>query len=235
MHSPGKINELSVILPAWNEADNLPDTIKKLSDLLRDTVDLEIIVINDGSTDQTISVLQALAGDYPMLRWITQPENQGYGAAIRAGLESAKKDFVFITDADGQIDCSPLPGLLKEFQGWDLVIGFRQKRKDPFYRIIYGKAWNILCRILFNTKLRDIDCAFKLMRRESLKGTPFISSGAMISVELVSRIRQNHGVVKEIAVNHFPRQFGKPSGGSLKVIYRAIKEMVFLYPNLKSK
>jgi glycosyltransferase involved in cell wall biosynthesis len=235
MPHPEPINGLSVILPAWNEADNLPAIIKTLQDLLQNLVDIEIIVVNDGSTDQTAAVLKKLSSRYPDLQWVTLKENKGYGAAIQAGLSRAQKDFIFITDADGQIDCTPLPGLIKDHQGWDIVIGQRKHRQDPVYRIWYGKAWNILCRLLFKIKLNDVDCAFKLIRKASLQGGPFLSSGALISVELVCRILQNHGTIKEITVNHYPRRYGKPTGGSWKVIYRAFREMVHLYPLLKRK
>lgn len=236
MNRQGKIQGISIILPAWNEADNLPGTIDKLSHLLDKQVEhFEIIVINDGSTDDTEKVLKKLSLEYRFLKWINLDENKGYGAAIRAGLSSASEDFIFITDADGQVDCSALPGLINEYKGWDLVIGYRPDRKDPLYRVIYGKIWNLLCRRLFKTDLRDVDCAFKLIRSAFLKNSVFQAYGAMISVELVTCIKKQQGIILEIPVNHFSRKYGKSSGGSLRVIIRAFKELTTLYPSLRSR
>jgi glycosyltransferase involved in cell wall biosynthesis len=172
--------------------------------------DFEVIVVNDGSSDDTASVLDGLRRRYgTRLRVVTHPENRGYGGALRSGFTAAEKDFVFYTDGDGQYDVGELPRLLAHMgPATGLVNGYKVERHDPPHRVFIGNVYNFCARLLFRIRLRDIDCDYRLIRRSLLERLSLTSTSGTICVELVRKLELSGAGVVEVGVRHFPRLHG---------------------------
>lgn len=205
-------NGLSVFFPAYNDAPSLPGLLAKTFAVLKENVeDYEVIVVNDGSYDDTGEVLENLKNLYGAhLRVITHPQNRGYGGALRTGFASATKEFVFYTDGDGQYDVSELPKLLALMTPEvSFVNGYKLERNDPWHRIFIGKAYNQFARMLFQVTLRDIDCDFRLIRRRLLDEIELESTSGTICVELVRKLELTGMEVREVGVHHYARLHGR--------------------------
>jgi glycosyltransferase involved in cell wall biosynthesis len=223
---------LTLFFPAYNEEENIAEAIESSRDALMSSPyirDWEIIVVDDGSRDRTREVAESIAADCPQVRVISHGENRGYGAALRTGFDSARMDYVFFTDADLQFDITDLLSLLARLGEYDVVVGYRAPRQDPFMRKLNAAVWNVLNRILFGLHIRDIDCAFKVFRRELLQNIELTSKGAMINAELLIRLARQGVSIKEVPVSHLPRVAGSPTGAKPVVILRALREMISLY------
>lgn len=228
---------LSVFFPAYNEAANIADAINRIvstADRIPEIAErgnYEVIVINDGSVDHTGDIAAAFAADHPErhIRIINHDGNRGYGAALQSGIRAAVHEFIFYTDADLQFDVRELRTLLAYAEEYDAVIGYRAPRRDPFMRLLNAWGWNRLNRLLFGLKVRDIDCAFKLYRRELVQQLPITSKGAMVSAEMLIRLSRTGARIKEVPVSHLPRTRGEATGAKPGVILRAFREMVHLY------
>lgn len=223
---------LSVFFPVFNERENLPITIERTIRTLESTpfvFTYEIIIVNDGSSDGSAELANSLARQIPNVRVVHHPENRGYGAALKTGIAAARMEYVFFTDADLQFDIIELHSLLVHVDEYPVVIGYRAPRRDPFMRLVNAWGWNLLNRMLFGLAVRDIDCAFKLFRRELVQNLELQSKGAMISAETLIRLTNSDVPVKEVPVSHLPRKRGSPTGAKLSVIYRAFAEMIELY------
>lgn len=223
---------LSIFFPAYNEEANIALAVEKTLRVVEDSPyvrDYEIIVVNDGSKDRTREVAERLARTHSHVRLVNHERNMGYGAALRTGLTEATKDYVFFTDADLQFDILELQNLLVHIPNHDAVIGYRAPRRDPMMRLINAWGWNLLNRAFFGLRIMDIDCAFKLFRRDKVQSLPLKSRGAMISAETLIRLTRSGAKVKEIPVSHLPRLYGSPTGAKPSVILRAFREMVSLY------
>jgi glycosyltransferase involved in cell wall biosynthesis len=186
--------------------------------LLRDTfavlekhvADYEVIVVNDGSRDKTAEVLEQLVQEHgSLLRVVTHPKNRGYGGALRSGFAASRKEFVFYTDGDRQYDVGELPRLL-ELVGPDtgLVNGYKLDRHDPAHRIWIGNVYNFCARLLFRIRIRDIDCDYRLIRRDLLEKIHLTSTSGTICVELVRKLELSGCHVAEVGVHHYARQHG---------------------------
>ena len=217
---------LSIVLPAYNEEANIEKAIQMATDVCtRHCEDHEIIVVDDGSSDATASIVAKIAAEDPHVRLIKHEVNKGYGGALLSGFFAAKMDLVFFTDSDNQFDLDELAVFIDLIQSVDVVAGYRIKRMDPFFRRLNAKAWNYLVRALFYVPVRDIDCAFKMFRREVFDGLELTSVGAMVNTELMVKLGRSGYRVVEVGVSHFPRTAGKPQGASIKVIIRAFTEL----------
>jgi glycosyltransferase involved in cell wall biosynthesis len=157
---------------------------------------------------------------------IVHPDNLGYGAALRSGISAASKQWILLTDADLQFDLTQLEDFLPFAEDHDLVLGRRVARMDPFGRRLAAALWNRLVDLVFGLPVRDVDCAFKLVRSELVKDMPLSASGAMISTELIVRCLAQGARLKEINVRHRPRVAGHQSGTSPRVVARAFRELV---------
>jgi len=217
---------LSVFFPCHNEQDNIETlTLRTLKMLKAISDDYEVIIVDDGSTDRTAQVAQNLTQQSPHVRLVQHPVNQGYGAALQSGFRAATKQWVFYTDGDGQFDIDELPPLVELIDQYDIVTCYRINRQDPLLRKFNGWAWTKLVNLLFHFKLRDIDCAFKLYRREIFDRLELQSTGALIDTEILARAKKHGYTMVQRPVHHYPRTAGTQSGASLKVIFRAFREL----------
>jgi len=203
---------LSVFFPAYNDAPSLPALIGTAFAVLeRYVADFEVIVVNDGSADNTGEVLEELCGRYgPRMRVVTHPRNRGYGGALRSGLAAATREFVFYTDGDGQYDVGELPLLLERVRpGVGLVNGYKLERHDPAHRVWIGRVYNFCARFLFRIRIRDIDCDYRLIRRALLDKIQLSSTSGTICVELVRKLELSGCIVAEVGVHHYERKHGR--------------------------
>lgn len=216
---------ISVVLPAFNEAENLAATVSGAADALdRLGADYEILVVDDGSTDETPKVCRELVARYDRLHVIRHPRNRGYGAALRSGFNSARCELIFLTDADGQFRFDHISEFLACLDKIDMVIGYRANRQDSWHRKLNSRIGNAIARALLGVRARDINCAYKLLRREALRHLPLSCDGAMISTELLALASRAGWRLEELPVTHFPRRFGQPTGARPRVILRTILE-----------
>jgi glycosyltransferase involved in cell wall biosynthesis len=217
---------VSAVLPAYNEEAIIADTARTMARVLRDLVpEYEVIVVNDGSRDATAARVETVVGEDPSVRLISHSVNRGYGAALATGFSAATKDWIFITDGDKQFDVRELAGFLTQMDGCDLVIGFRVPRRDPLMRRLNGWGWNRLVRLLFGAVARDVDCAFKLFRREVWESIRVESGGATFSAEFLIKARRAGFLVRERRVTHLPRTAGRATGARPDVILRAFRDL----------
>lgn len=220
------MTSLSIALPAYNEADNITPMIDMARDKVAPLVDdLEIVIVNDGSADNTGAVVAAISDQDPRVKLVEHPVNLGYGAALRDGILNATKELVFITDADLQFDLQEIEGFLPLIEEADMIIGYRYARSDPWHRRFFGHGWSWLVNLLFGYTARDIDCAFKLFKREVVETVNVQSGGAMFSAEFLVRAKQAGYRIIERPVSHYPRVAGSQTGARLDVILRAFREM----------
>jgi glycosyltransferase involved in cell wall biosynthesis len=227
-----KFPSLSVFFPAYNDAPSLPGLLEKTFAALQAHVaDYEVIVINDGSYDHTAQVLEELRLKYaPLLRVVTHEQNRGYGGALRSGFSSARKDFVFYTDGDGQYDAGELPKLLELMTPeTGLVNGFKLERHDPAHRIWIGSTYNFCARLLFGIGIRDIDCDFRLIRRTLLQKVHLTSTSGTICVELVRKLELTGCRVAEVGVHHYARLHGKSQFFRLRSLATTLLELIRLW------
>jgi glycosyltransferase involved in cell wall biosynthesis len=227
-----KTSSLSVFFPAYNDAPSLPGLIDRTFAVLTEHVaDFEVIVVNDGSYDNTAAVLDELQQKHgPRLRIVTHPVNRGYGAALRSGFAAATKEFVFYTDGDGQYDVGEIPLLLEHMApGVGLVNGYKLERNDPWHRIFIGAVYNRFARFLFRIKLRDVDCDFRLIRRQLLEEIHLTSTSGTICVELVRKLELSPYRTVEVGVHHYPRLHGRSQFFRLRSLLKTLYQLIRLY------
>ena len=227
------MRDISVIFPAFNEEANIRCTIEAVRKVLpKVAARWEIIVVNDGSTDDTALVCDELRARYPELKVIHHQQNRGYGAALKSGIMSANYDLVFFSDSDGQFDFNELQQLICWAEDFDIIAGYRAKREDPFYRRLNALGWNVLVRLVLGIKIRDIDCAFKLFRRSVFDHIQIRCVGAMVNTEIFAQATRLGMRIRQVKVSHFPRRYGKQSGANPHVIAVAFRELCLLWRKL---
>jgi len=224
------VDSLSVFFPCYNEQDNVAQTTQQGLDVLEKlNIDFEIIIVNDGSKDGTAEIADKIAAKHSSVKVVHHSTNLGYGAALQSGFKTATKKFVFYTDGDGQFDMKELPALLGLMDQYDIVSCFRVNRQDPLLRKINAWCWTRLVCFLFNMNIRDIDCAFKLFRREIFDNIEMSSTGALIDTEILARaIRKGYSITQR-GVHHYPRRAGEQTGANIMVILRAFRELFKLF------
>jgi len=225
---------ITAFFPCYNEQGNIGRTVEQALKVLESLgADFEVIVVDDGSTDETSAIADRIARRDSRVKVVHHRRNLGYGAALQAGFKAATKELVFYTDGDGQFDISELPPLVALMEQYDIVSCYRLNRQDNLIRKVNGWCWTKLACVLFGMKLRDIDCAFKLYKREVFDNITLSSSGALIDAEILARAVRKGYRVTQIGVHHYPRVSGRQTGASFRVILRAFKEMFKLYRQIK--
>jgi len=232
-----RLEGLSFFFPALNEEDNVaPIVDEALGVLPRFADDLEITIVDDGSSDRTGTIADDLARKDRRVRVIHHGTRRGYGGAVRSGLRSATKNWIFFTDGDKQFDVAELSTFVPEMHdSADMVIGWRRQRADPPMRLLNAYGWKMLVNALFGYTARDIDCAFKLFRREVFERVPLErvrSNGAFFSPEMLITLGRAGIRINQIGVRHFPRTAHEPKGAPPRVILRAIRDLIRLRARL---
>ncbi len=236
MSSAPRLPGISVFLPSHNEEPNVERVVRGfLAELPRVADDYEVIVVNDGSTDKTGTIADRLASENSRVRVVHHEKNRGYGGAVISGIRAATQPYVVLADGDGQFDPKEIESLAAYVPEYDVVVGKRIRRADHLMRRINGRAWTMLVRIVLGIEISDIDCGFKLFKREFLDGMELRAHGAMISTELMARVTGRGAKIKEVGVHHLPRLAGEQSGANFKVIARAFKELFALYGELRAE
>ena len=230
-----KLSSLSIFMPAFNEAENINAVVasavlaaKKIAN------DYEIIIVNDGSKDSTKEVVELLAKKNHRIKLVNHQTNRGYGAAVKSGLKAAKMDWIFFTDSDGQFRFNELEKFVSASATYDLVIGYRKKRMDPFHRVFVAqvllKIWNF---VLFGLTVRDVDCAYKLFPKKVRDAFTLETESAITVSEFIIKAKLSGFSIKQLPVKHYPRLFGSQTGGNWRVIVRAAFESFRLFKELR--
>jgi putative flippase GtrA len=234
---------IAIFFPAYNEAENLPNVLIDAVDYFRTLrVPFKLIVVNDGSPDNTIEVMGVLSTVYPEIQLVNHPENRGYGAALRTGFKATlETEYAWIgfSDADGQFDVRDFGKLIERAVVADAeaCIGFRIARADGLKRRLMGRGWHVLSALVLGYRASDVDCGFKLFRRPAMAELEpqLVGDHATISPELLARAaRADHQVV-EVGVKHYPRQNGEQTGANLSVVIASLRQLFAVRRTLRRK
>ena len=227
----GQLPELSYFFPAHNEADNLRGLVEEALATLPSLAETyEIVIVDDGSRDDTPRIADELAAAHAEVRAVHHPTNLGYGAAIRSGFAAARFANIGFTDGDRQFKVADLGRLIDRLQAGDVdaVVGYRIRRADPLVRTLYARLYRLANLIFFGLTVRDVDCACKLFSRASLEGLNVESGGAFLSAELLIKLRAHGRRLAEVGVPHYPRTAGSPTGAKPSVVLRAVRDFWLL-------
>lgn len=222
---------ISIFLPAYNEEENIEKAIISAENYAkRKFAKYEIIVVNDGSKDRTKEIVQRLEKKSPHIKLVNHNRNLGYGAAIRSGLKNASNDLIFYMDADNQFNINDLDKLLPLTKKYDIVSGYRLRRKDPFMRIITALVYNGIIRFLFNIQIKDIDASFKLYKKYVIRSIDLKSTTGFIDAEIFIKAREKGFTIGQIEVSHYPRAKGKTTYeiGKRNIFFALVKPQVVI-------
>jgi len=220
---------ITLFFPCYNEQGNVRRVVEQAIGVLEKLgADYEILVVDDGSSDDTGRIADEVAAGHGRVRVIHHPRNLGYGAALQSGFHAAAKELVFYTDGDGQFDLGEMPALLPLMRQYDIVACYRMNRQDNLVRKFNGWAWTKLVRFAFSLKVRDVDCAFKLYKRTIFDDIKMESTGALISTEILARAVRKGYTMTQRGVHHYPRTAGRQTGANPRVIFRAFRELLKL-------
>ena len=225
--NPAVLAELSYFFPVHNEAANLRGLVEEALETLPGLAEtFEIVIVDDGSKDETPRLADELAAAHPQVRAVHHPTNLGYGAALRSGFAAARYAHLAFTDGDRQFKVADLGRLIErlEADGVAVVAGYRIRRADPLARTLYARLYRLANRIFFGLTVRDVDCACKLFTRASLDGVNVESGGAFFSAELLIKLRARGRRIAEVGVPHYPRTAGSPTGAKPRVVLRAVRD-----------
>lgn len=223
------IRGISAVLPAYNEAAHIVQVVEATLDALHDAApDVEVIVVDDGSTDATPRLCADLAARFPAVHVVRHARNAGYGAAVRSGIEAASRQYLFLMDANRRYDPAELAHLVEWGDQYDSVTGYRLQRRDPLYRAVLGVLFKAAVRLLYGVKVRDVNCGFTLFRATLLKGMDLRSSSVMLNAEIAYRARQQHAALREVGIHHYPRRTRRSATFRLRTLLRDAREMVAL-------
>lgn len=222
---------ISVFFPAYNDEGTIASLVLAALETLEElTDDYEVIVVNDGSQDNTARIINRLARDYRHVRAIHHPQNRGYGGALQTGFASASKELIFYTDGDAQYDPRELKILYEHFdEQVDFVNGWKLKRQDPVIRIVLGKIYQYIVKYSFRLKLRDVDCDFRLMRRSIFETVQLESTSGVICVELMKKVQDAGFRLREVPVSHYHRLHGRSQFFNYRRLWRVAKGLLRLW------
>lgn len=234
MENATKLSSLSVFYPCYNEEQNIPIFLEKsLTFLPTITKDFEIIIVDDGSSDNTYQITKNFSQKNKQIKIIRHQKNQGYGAALKSGFKAAKKDWTFFTDGDLQFDLTELKKFIPFTKDYQVIIGYRKKRQEGLLRNFNQKLWKLYIDVLYRLHVKDIDCAFKLFKTTVIQDLKLFSNGAFVSSEFLYKLKKKNYKFKQIAVTHQSRLYGKATGSNLKVILKAVLDALKIYLKMK--
>ena len=226
-----KLKSITAFFPAFNDGGTISSmVIAALITLPKITDDYEIIVVNDGSHDYTSEMLEELEKTYPQVRIIHHPSNQGYGGALRTGFDAATKEWIFYTDGDAQYNPLELVNLVQAVRAdTDIVNGYKISRSDPLHRIIIGRLYHHIVRILFGFRLRDVDCDYRLIRRKIFDKVSLNSTSGTICLEMVKKFQDAGCKFEEVPVHHYHRAYGKSQFFNFSRLLRTANQLFLLW------
>lgn len=222
---------ISAFFPAYNDGGTIASMVVMAISVLEElTDDSEVLVVNDGSSDYTAHVLNRLAATFPQVRVITHENNLGYGGALRSGFEHASKDWIFYTDGDAQYDVQDLRNLYAYMgDGVDMVQGYKISRNDPWYRKVIGRIYHHMVKIAFGLRLRDVDCDFRLIRRQVFDRVRLTRNSGVICVEMMKKIQDNGFKIVEAPVSHYHRAYGGSQFFNFRRIWQVGIDLIRLW------
>jgi len=219
-----KADSLSVFFPVHNEESNVPFVVEKAIVVLQKLLlkEYEIILVENGSKDKS--------PEHPFIKTVHLPQG-GYGYALRAGFSNAKYDWIVYTDADGQFDFSEVTKFLEKTDQADVIYSFKVKRSDNFFRVLAAKGWALSLFLFFGLNIKDVDTGFKMVSKKVLEKIPPLEStiGGMINAELVIKAQKAGFKIAQVAVHHYPRLAGSPTGVKPKVIIKSYLDLFKLW------
>lgn len=211
---------ISVFLPALNEEDNIKDCVTSVDKYLRKNFkDYEILIIASGSTDKTAQIVADLARENKRIKLINSKEKLGYGMALKSGFKNSSKELVFYTDADNQFNINDLDKFLPLINQYDIISGYRINRHDPPMRIFIADVYNLLIRILFGIKIKDVDASFKLYKRKVFENIRLRSDTGLIDAEVLIKAKKKGFSIGQIGVKHYARTKGKTVYGTKRNVF----------------
>lgn len=225
-------SSISMVLPMFNERDYVQKTIGLATRTL-DTItnDYEIIIVDDASTDGCGEIADRMAGKDPRIKVLHHEVNSKLGTTLRTGFARAEKDIVIYSDMDIPFDFEEIKKALRvvALTDCDIVTVYRHDRtSEGLVRTLYSAGYNILIRILFGVRVRDINFSFKLIKRSVLDSITLESTGSLIDAELIIKASRNGFRTSQFGIDYFPRFRGESTLSSPAVIFKIIKEMVGL-------
>jgi glycosyltransferase involved in cell wall biosynthesis len=232
-----KISGISIVFPAYNDGETIKDLINSSLEVVRSITDnYEVIVTDDGSSDQTAEVLIELSRRCPVIKVKRHATNLGYGAALRSGFSAATKEWIFYTDGDAQYDPGELVNLVGAVNdNIDIVNGFKITRHDPIYRAVTGTIYQYLTRWLFGIHIKDVNCDFRLFRRKILDQVILCTDSGAIGVEMVKKIQAAGFKFIEVPVHHYPRLYGTSQFFKWRHLSRTVLSLASLWWQLVVK
>jgi len=231
MAAPHATPGLTVFFPAYNDSGTIASmVVAAVLAAGRLTPDFEVIVINDGSRDSTPLILDELARVYPQVRIIHHDGNRGYGGALRSGFAHASKEWIFYTDGDAQYDPWEMSELWsRRAPGIDMVNGYKISRSDPFHRVVIGRVYHHMVKLLFGLKVRDVDCDFRLMRRTIFDRVVLTKNSGVICLEMMKKIQDAGFTIAEAPVHHYHRAYGKSQFFNFRRVGRTAVDVMKLW------
>ena len=232
--APRPVEGLTFFFPAYNDAGTIGSLVLRAVQVASTlTPDFEVVVVNDGSEDATGAIAEELARTYPQVKVIHHPRNRGYGGALRTGFAAASKTLIAYTDGDGQYDAAELDTLWRELRpDVDIVTGYKISRSDPLHRIVIGRCYHYIVKLMFGLRVRDVDCDFRLIRREVFERVGLEHNSGVICLELMRKVQDAGFRIVEVPVHHYHRTHGRSQFFNVRRVCRTGLDVLRLWVQL---
>lgn len=226
-------------MPAMNEEENIQKSVEEALKICNKVAKkFEVLVIGGASIDRTDEIVKRISQRDKRVKLIKRGEDKDYGTALALGFKKAKYEYVFYSDSDGQFDFDELKSFVPFIKEYDIIIGYRVRRKDKFLRKLISQIFNKIIFLIFNVKVRDVDCAFKLIKKSVLRNFKFQTKRS-VDVEIVVYGTKLGYKIKELPVKHYPRLKGRSEAESLfgtvklSIIFKTLLDLVTILKTAK--
>jgi len=228
--------DITFFFPVYNDERTVRTVAEKAETFLKDVAgEYQIIIIDDGSPDNSGKIADQLAKENDRIRVIHHEVNKGYGAALKTGFEASEHEIICFTDGDDEYDTFDFYKLIKLIDFYDLIITFRYRRMYSYYRIIVSRVYNAVLRVLFNIPYRDISTGLRMVRKSALQEVTLLSDSPFIGAELTIKLMLKGYRIGQVGIQTFPRKFNKGSAATVKNIIATIKDIIRIYRSIFSK